>query len=725
MKKKNIFSVLFTIFLISTLFGQPPNDKKGDEEKSKTIVRAVNEQVQSYLTQGQIKEAERYIRLNRAQCKDLGYKELCNAGLDFTSGYLYQQAAKLDSVNRKSYQNQARRFYQKVMKFFPTNKSALNNWILLNKELGTNNSSITKLQELADKYPKERVDYLVHIGDIYKADENLEMACTNYKEAYKEDPFSAKACSAMVDLYTNDDLSCTMSYDVRHFALDCQEIELPNYSEELLRHETIVEFQANKLSNAMESFILWANVLADNGWIQTRHVDRLYKELFSDSTQNSEQEIKDALDEFIKIISTKEPDNLQTVGFWFESTPVVKVKGDWHSVSPKSVIIRVLRAKGQSSYLKGDLKTAEGYWQIARKQARYYDDAYFTMVASDLAKLYDANPNMDLNDDKLMNLIADLFDMKGASYRDGDLPMIRRYHNTLAVIFYNKKETWSEDGAYTAKFQLERALWEQRFGRIVDPRLRKMLGDVYVDLNRKSEAINSYSRSVQDYLALDQIKEAGKLFSWMNKKFISDKSSKQSAELRELGVIINWRKQFADPSNEIIANGNQIREYLNRSAAAAEKASPILSKDFVKLQFFKGISDLADLLPESREVDKQILYSNALKNLKEVNTLAAPGDYRRIKNIKSTLEESVKERQELDYAQMNKRADLSYGTPNSRSGYRTYSLPTLNKEIIIPEQLFELNTELQSNYSTAIKPTKVVKLKLDNKRNFKTIRNHQ
>jgi len=226
-------------------------------------------------------------------------------------------------------------------------------------------------------------------------------------------------------------------------------------------------------------------------------------------------------------------------------------------------------------------------------------------------------------------------------------------------------------------------------------------------------------------LALDQIREAGKLHAWMKKKFTNDKSLEQTAELKELGVIINWREQFSDPNNEIIANGDQIREYLNRSAAAADKASTTLSKDFVMLQFFKGISDLAVLLPESRVVDKQILYSNALEKLKEVSTLGAPGDYRRIKNIKSTLEESVKERQELDYAQMNKRADLSYAIPNSRSGYKTYSLPALNKEIIIPEQLFELNTELQSNYSAAIKPARTVKLKLDKKRNFKTIKDQQ
>ena len=79
--------------------------------------------------------------------------------------------------------------------------------------------------------------------------------------------------------------------------------------------------------------------------------------------------------------------------------------------------------------------------------------------------------------------------------------------------------------------------------------------------------------------------------------------------------------------------------------------------------------------------------------------LSSPSDFNRIKNIKITLEESVAQPKRLERTQIHKKVDLSYISSDTKSGFKTYNVSTLNKEIIVPNQLFELNTMLKNHYS--------------------------
>ncbi len=727
MKKTTIIAIVCFTFI--SLLGysqtqtqtQTQNKRKSDETRSKKIIRSLNTDIETYLSDGKIEEGAAHIREQKAKCDALTYNTLCNAGIDFMYGYLYQNGANKDSLKKSRYQNKARSYYKKVLKAYPNNAAALNNYILINNELGDKDSNILKLNELADTYPRNRVTYLVKLGDIYKADKDFNKACETYEKAYQEDLFSVKTCEAIVDLYTNDDHWCNNNYSVREFALICEEIELPNLSEELLRRELTKAIEAKDKDKTIKSLILWGYILADNGWVDALPVRRLTNDLAEKGSFENFPELLNGLDELIEILKISDISELYGAGFWYDQFPEVNVERDWEHRAPLHVLIRILRTKGKESLINKDYKKAEGFWIKAKDLSRYFDDGYFTLVAADLAKLYKNQRDLDIHDSKLYNLIEDLFGMKGTSYRQNDLPMIQKYHTTLGAIFYDRKDNWEGGGVETARFQLERALSKRLFGIVVNPKLRQMLGDVYLYQNDKSEAIEAYSHSIHDYLSLDQIKKAKKLHSKLTESLLSDMKASQKEKTKKLNMIIAWREYFVSPENRVLTRQMNVKSQLKEVAQWQDSLSVILPKDFVQRQFFKGLSDLSEKLPEERKVDKLILAAGAIQKIENVKTLSSPSDYYRIKKMTLILEERYKEEeQQLKYAQYNNKAGINDSPYSKKAGYRSYEIPSLEKQIFIPEQLFELNQTILSSYESTENWDYLVDIKL-NKGKFEKV----
>ncbi len=703
MKTKKIYSIIFIAILFSSCFGQDAAPSPVSYEQiSKTLVKDLNVTINDYLVEDKVAEAAMHIKSKMFDCLELeDGRKLCEAGLNFTSGYLYQQAALKNGLKSNSYIKRAITYYEKVLYAYPDNKAAWSNFMkLMTQQQGIDPATIAKLEEMAKKYPSERVNIYVRIGDVYRNDNDLQKACSYYQKAYKEDPFSEKACGAMVELYTKYDFSCVMRNDIRQLAMDCQEIDLPNYSEELLRKELLSFFKNKKYTKALESLVLWAYVMADNDWLTSSKVTRLKTNLFPKSVNpnRSGATVYQAIQELQIIVRSEQIENIDAVQFWKGYNPSVNMYDNWGRVLPKSVLYKILYSKGKKKSFQGNPERAEKFWQYVLDKTRDDDRAFFTVVASEMAELYYNNPSLDPSDKKLNKLIIRLFNMKGAAYGANDLRMIRKYHITLGGIFYNKKK-WEGDGAANARFQLSRAV-SSRFGPIVNPRLRRMLGDVYTELDQNEDAVNAYTKSIEDYLSLDLIRDADRLITIIVERYSTSMNATQSKKLNSLRVLIGWRKEFKNPDNDILKNKMSTNDYLKKVSIAQVEANKSLSKEFVKLQFFKGLSDLGASISDDRKIDKQIIFANALGKIDKIYELSSPTDFNRIKKIKISLEESVEQPKKLEKAKMNKRTDLSYTTSGSKAGFRTYTVNTLNKEVIVPTQLFELNKVLKNHYAT-------------------------
>ncbi len=695
--------MVLSLIVVSS-FGQNQYIKKDDTNRSKAIVKSVNNKIKEFLSTGQIEEASAYIQRNMEQCKTLETKNLCVAGLNFTNGYLYQKAALQDTIRSSQFQTKAVRYYLKTLEVYPNNKAALTNLIKLNKKLGQNRLTIRMLNMLAEKYPSYRVKYLISIGDLYSDDKNFRMACNYYQKAYKEDPFSEEACGAMVELYTSDYLKCSTSPTIRQFALNCQNIEFPNYSEELLRKELTLAFGKQDYRTAMESLILWANVLAENGWLDSRQVDRLFTKLFPSASHGSPKGIYTALKELSTLLKINEAHALMDkVQFWNNNQPVARLSRDGNSIEPNTVLLKILHKKGQQAYFKGNFKNTAVFWNAVFDSSEYYNPTLYVDVASDLAQLYHKNPTLDPTKDKFNYLISRLFEMKSRSYRNGNKRMIRKLHITLGTIFYNQEMLGQKPGyrARNAKFQLEHALSEN-LGTIVNPKLRRMLGEIYNKQKEPVKSIDLYSLSIQDYLSLDQIKEADALGQLMKRKYRAGMNSKQLKVFTAVESIIKWRKNVKSSNNELYMNRTQVSTYLSKVTSDEKFALQSLPKKFVQVQFFKGLSDLGSRLSDTKQKDKQLIYANALEKIKDIKTLSSPLDFDRIKTIKIVLEKSVVHPKKLErtqvYKTVNNKSIKAYNTSRLKTDFKTYKIPTLNKEIVVPNQLFELNTALQKYY---------------------------
>ncbi|GAB1857244.1 hypothetical protein MHTCC0001_20800 [Flavobacteriaceae bacterium MHTCC 0001] len=731
MKHTHLYTLLFTILLLANGFAQSNtmiqntnnrnkasntlsnNFQKSDKAISKAIIKDVSTKVKAYISGHQIAKAKAFIQSNRSKCDSLKSSKLCHAGLNFHSGYLYQQAAKLDTANTKAFQQNAIKHYEKVLDAFPGNKAALNNLIKLNAAKQNNNASINRVAAFIEQTPAEAVTYYLRMGDLFQNEGNLDMACDFYSKAYKKDPRSGRTCKPLVALYTENDFTCSIVSNIREFAQDCNVIGFPNYSEELLRKESTLHIKNEKELKAIQSILLWADVMAENGWLFPEKVQKLTDLLFPKGTElsASNKRLKQILKELEFIAQSKTIDTIGDLTFWKNFEPRVSSLNNSKPITPQHVLLKIYHNKGEKAYFKKDYNTAENFWTEALHQAKGFDNVFFTIVASDLARLYYSKSKNNEDNHKLDDLVVNLFEMKGAAYEENDLDMIRQYHMTLGAIYY-AQEKWEGGYATNAEFQLRHAV-SDKFGPVVNPKLREMLGDVYRNLGKTKQAVDAYDLSIQDYLSLDRIKKASDLHA--KTKTTMPLNPTQTKTYETTGAIINWRKDFANSNNAVIKGSTSLSDYLNEVLKAEKKTKMVLQKDFVSLQFFKGLCDLGSQLENTRVKEQQIIYTHALNNVKNTHNLPSEQDYYRVIEINNSLLKSLNQPKKLETTQMYKKGNLSsYNTKTVKKSYTTYNVPTLNKEVIIPNKLFKLNKQLQKDNKN-INTSELVKYKLNNR----------
>ncbi|MDO5981598.1 tetratricopeptide repeat protein [Flavivirga spongiicola] len=654
------------------------------------------------------------------KCQSFNDPEKCRAGLNFAKAYLYQRTArKEEDITRINYRDTAAFYYKKVLEIYPNSKSALTNLEKLDAERGALSSTVERLEDLANTYPSKRTDYLIKIGDLYKKNKNLSKSCQYYSRAYSEDPFSKKACGALVDLYVRKDFICDSGNSIRKFAFNCQEIDAPNYAEKLLRKELSLALKEKAYRKANESLILWANVLANNGWMDPAQVDRFRLALFPKGSRSEPmaKRIEEAMKELKTIFEAERPRSIAQPKFWINKRPSLIVSNEEIEIGPLYVLLRLYKKKGETAYFKSDFKTSEAHWNRALSLSKNYDRAFFTEVASDLAEMYDLYPKMDPDKAKLNKLIVFLFEGKGQSYgrkslgneySEKDLRMIRRYHITLGTIFYKDKSKWDGRGARNARFQLEHVFnpmmgrvdhhFDPRFGETVKPKLRTMLATIYEKSERDNDAINTYFKAIQDYLGLDQMTSAADLYKKLKERLVSKMTAKQRKSFNHYGELIELRNRMRDKQHPLITDQIDISKFIDDFSDVQNLMYKHIPKEVVQVQFFKAYSDLASNVDDSKKLEKQILSVNALTNIQTLNYLPSPMDFNKISKIKRTLEESIEQPDRLGNTKMYNKTNTTYELTTKQSGAKSYTTSSLNKVINIPEKLFQINNTLQKHY---------------------------
>ena len=94
--------------------------------------------------------------------------------------------------------------------------------------------------------------------------------------------------------------------------------------------------------------------------------------------------------------------------------------------------------------------------------------------------------------------------------------------------------------------------------------------------------------------------------------------------------------------------------------------------------------------------------------------MPAPGDYFRIQKIALTLEESFDENEQLQKTQYSKNTRFTYGDYDYKTECKFYEVPSLGKQIGIPNELFAVGETLKLNYDKAEIPKNRVRLKYNN-----------
>lgn len=720
MKKALIFRGILFFGICGCCFGQSSIPTIQTERQiSEGIVKRVNERIHGLLEKNRIEEAAAFVAQDTSKCNALIEGKFCRAGLDFTQGYIYQYGTTEKGPKTETYRENAEIYYKKVLTAYPGNKAAWTNLLQLYMEMDDLGTAIGGLKKLADRFPGKRSAILVQMGDLYRNNDALDRACTLYQQAYKEDPFSLKAYGAMVSLYTDHGFSCTLKDGgtIRELAQICEEIDLSNRAEELLRKELITHMEQNKPLEAEQSMILWANVLANKGWNNAGHIVRLKNTLLKKvGSSETNKIVYTGLRELETIFKSKGETDFSSWTYWVKRSPSMVVSKKEGRVSPRTVLAKNLLVKGEKALLKDNFKMAEVFWQEGKNMAGRRNSGSFFKAALQLAQLYNNKPELDPEGSKFNNLIGELFQGKGLAYKQNDRPIIRRYHIVLGSIFYERKH-WGPkrtdyNRAANARFQLEHAVSE-KLGPIINPKLRQMLGDVYEELDQSNKAINAYESSLQDYLALDRISDADKLHRAVSKKYtMMNASLKNRHEI--MGEIIGLRKITGKIDPLFGLSPQDISSFTAQISKIEKEATIPFSKEFVGMQMFKTLTDLGIKLQENRKADRQKLYSDALLKIKDIDKLASPNDFNRIKNIKTALEESVENPKDLQKTQMISDVDFNYPKTAWNGKSKTYHLANLNTKIVVPEQLFQLNKVISAYYTKDFKRETISNIQLRN-----------
>lgn len=662
--------------------------------EAKTYARSTHLQFADLINDGRLDQARFEINRTLDECRSLTDSSTCAAGVYFTAGWLHHQAARaLQGPDQQTYLEVALGYYGQVLEIVPQNEVALSNKLEIMALLGAEDQEINKTKEILLQQPRNRVKYLLRLGNIYLKKGDLSKACTYFQEAYAEDYYSADACEAIVKLHTRTDHSCLLGDNVIYFAYDCQAIGLPNYALDLLEYEIARAVNAGAASEIEQVIICWADVMAENGWLTSAKIDNLVHRYFY---QENNPDAKAILLALKSTVSTSPSPSERRDNFWYDKRPRIDISLQGNYTSPLRVRLKIWHQLANRAYFAGELTKAENLWQEALRDADRADNGMYTLIAKNLAQLYSTQFDLDPDQIKFNHLVKRLMDMKLLAYTQRDKALIREYHVTLGSIFY-QHEKYKGNRFRNAEYQLSRAL-SVDFGAIFDPELRKKLAHTYHEVGKPDLALEQQLMVVQDHLSLDQLNEAKAMMDQVREHALSKDTDEWTSTIKLLDKILQLRYEWIDSQHPQLSLEGNIFEYLSKMASVIRASVKLLDPAFVHVQFFKGFSDLAAQMPTDILTRQQILYAEALLQINDIHTLPSLSDFHRLQGIKTSLMKSLEKPGQMPIVKTRQQADLNYDWSKPGEEMRTYELPNLSRAIEIPARLFKLREEIQRHY---------------------------
>lgn len=704
-----IYSTLF--FLFSSGLHSQPDPAREQLFVQRSTDRAQKISDQALLIRADDKnKAQDYILSQIASCSQLERSKPCESVLYFTLGYYRQIDASLDSGNHQPFLQEARKFYEKALEYYPDNIDILNNYRLTLKELGDTVSLETLTRKLIRLDPENKPKYHRELGDFYLSRNRFGQACDYYRSAFRDAPDDPENCRRIVDIYRLSKMNCS-GIDLTRFAYACNAYGFPNLGAEILE-DMIRQAVAKGDLPADSTIVNWVNIMAESDWLD---YDRLAEILKSRRRRPA------ILTELDSLLRTDYFAVIPRFSFWTRKTTVFYEEAR-EEVSPVIVTAKIFHVKANRLLIQGDYKKAAIMWEHAfsllRENLRWDDviPEVFFQAASGLAKLYHAHPDLDTSGRKLDELVSILFKGKGEAYFSGSADLKRNYHTTLGVIFYDRKVLTSNNWyPANAEFQLEHALSEN-LGPIVNPLLRQLLGDVYLWKNEKARAAATYAAAIEDYLRLDQIEKAADFLDSTRRREIAAEGSVAFNRLDALEKLILLRKSWQDPSHKILSQNNtspesQLAE-LNKDRSDLGR---VLNPGFVGEQFFKGYTDLGR---NARETNlRHMLYANALELIQDQKDLPTIRDYNRLQDIKASFNSTIQTGQAIEPIKVEPGRRSGYWEEKAKEpGYRTYSIINQDLEIKIPVILYDAGRQIKTYYSRNGVQQKVPNLEIRGKR---------
>ncbi len=636
MNKSILYSLVFTLCSVN-LNAQSittTTDKiyVSDVIKKAALIRGKNTSEQSRA------EAEEFLLSSLDHCNTLTQSKSCRSAINYTLGYYNHEDAMATKFSNEEYLNKAEDYYQSFLSDYPDNKKVLQNLQIVQKYLGRGERLEETTNRLIESDPDNKQQHERYYGDVLKNRGQFDDACTQYRNAYLTNPWEEASCRRIVNMFKQADLNCSSYDELEKFAYHCVEAGYPYLSNELLERKLKNELSAGDLEEANETFVHLINILADNGWLSKQRIENM---------RFSVKSPFGPLEDLRIVMQNDDPDTWIQSSFWTRSEEYYNSE-ETGRVMPMSVLAKIYFSRATDfrkiQKPKETIAALELSMEWIQRYIRNYDEfpSLFFPVSTDLAKAYYKYKRLDPNGRKLIDLENKLFAGKADAYSSGNNRLIREYHTTLGLIYYDQKRWQSNGFASNAKFQLSRAL-DSRFGPIINPKLREMLGEVYSELGDKSNAAQSYMDASTDYLRLDKIKRAIATIDMTKDKFASAQNAREKRKLHALSSLAKDRQDWSSATHAIlIKSGDQFINEMNEIENKEKSYSKILDKDFVNRQIFKGLSDLAKNTPADRINYQQFLYAAALTKIERSDNLDNLADNNRISDITKSLELSIK-----------------------------------------------------------------------------------
>jgi tetratricopeptide (TPR) repeat protein len=489
----------------------------------------------------------------------------CRGLLNYTLGYIVQQQGQRATTadDRLHALNSATASYQAALQDDPGNSTVHYNLALLLTNLGDQAGAVAELQRAVQADPTQW-QYRVKIGDLQVQQKNWEGAMQAYEQAAQSAPAAEGPAQRVLDLTRRGH-----GLNANELQARCKEWEVlyptlaPNCYEQFM-----IMVHAENSAAAETALVSWVDIVARQ--------DKVDEHLLEVLPQNWNTPTIPPLSAVLRGDLSR-----ATTNWWTE--PGQRSEA-W---------ARFLLAVGQQSSPRGP-QAMEETWQTALKIVRGDRHSASSLeLRRALALLYVRYPDLDPTQNKLKDLVEQIFVDKMGAIQSNDLEAEQRYHTVLGLIFAGQQKWGSDYDPYSAAFQLRRTVEvaEERYRKEAIyqplPEIKELRVKVYEKTNLPAEAARARWEAILAYMDSDQLDRAAHAI-----EAFQSSGGYDTATLRSLLKL--RRDAIAVPAQQ---KGSLI------TALSSLGPKTGVSPEFLQRQQFKALADLVTGSPGAAETE--------------------------------------------------------------------------------------------------------------------------